>query len=671
MGDPAGPRGDAMDRREPRETGGVVAASYVDVGALTPHTAKDARRHVETTDRFRATVELAPVGIAHVGLDGRVLFVNDRLCAILGRTRLECLERSFAEVALADDLPRGFALQADLAANRIPGHVLEKRHVLPDGTTAWVRVTLSAVSGPDGAPAFFVAVVDDISAQRAEDAARQEARERLRAALEASATGTFRWDLRTSTIQWDGQLDRLFGFRPGETAHSVDAFLPHVHPDDREFVLEHCWLRAEAGEDIDVEFRVRCADGTVRWLCAKGRPIRDRDGAPTYIAGACTDVTERRHAADALREREAHFRTLADTIPQLAWMADASGWIHWYNQRWYDFTGTALEEMQGWGWQAVHHPDHVARVVAGYRRSMETGEPWDDTFPLRGRDGGYRWFLSRALPMRGTDGRIVGWFGTNTDVTERLEAERAERTARLEAERATRLRDEVLAVVAHDLRNPVHTIAMCTDALLELRLDEMQQRRQLVVVQRAARGMNQLIGDLLDATRIEAGTLAVRHARVHVQALLEETLEQFEDDARGRGVRLSCDVEGDVPPILGDRDRLAQVLSNLIGNSLKFTPAGGHVRLCARRAPAAGRRWVEVAVEDSGVGIAPAHLPHVFDRFWQAVRSTRAGAGLGLAIAKGIVEAHGGQIRVESVPGERTAFAFTVPAAGRPDRASE
>ncbi len=133
----------------------------------------------------------------------------------------------------------------------------------------------------------------------------------------------------------------------------------------------------------------------------------------------CTAPT----AEQALRESEERFHTLADNISQLAWMADAEGRVFWYNRRWYEYTGSTLEEMEGWGWQKVHHPAHAERVSRRIRRSFETGEPWEDTFPLRGRDGRYRWFLSRALPIRDAEGRIVRWFGTNTDITEQREAE--------------------------------------------------------------------------------------------------------------------------------------------------------------------------------------------------------------------------------------------------------
>src|SRR5262245_33515434 len=179
---------------------------------------------------------------------------------------------------------------------------------------------------------------------------------------------------------------------------------------------------------------------------------------PTRNAAAAIEQSQ---AEAALRESETRFRELADNISQFAWTADAKGWIYWYNKHWHDYTGTTLEEMQGWGWQKVHHPDHVDRVVGRIRESFDTGTPWEDTFPLRGRDGGYRWFLSRALPIRNEAGAVVRWFGTNTDITEQIEAEQALRelndTLEQRVEAATRERlqvwnvsQDLLAVMDHD-----------------------------------------------------------------------------------------------------------------------------------------------------------------------------------------------------------------------------
>jgi PAS domain S-box-containing protein len=154
-------------------------------------------------------------------------------------------------------------------------------------------------------------------------------------------------------------------------------------------------------------------------------PLRSPGGEIVGINVAAEEITERKRAEAALQASKSQFHTLADSIPQLAWTADANGWIYWYNKRWHDYTGTTLEEMEGWGWRKVHHPEHVERVVRHIKESFESGTPWEDTFPLRGADGGYRWFLSRALPIRNEAGAVFRWFGTNTDITKQIEAEKA------------------------------------------------------------------------------------------------------------------------------------------------------------------------------------------------------------------------------------------------------
>jgi PAS domain S-box-containing protein len=249
---------------------------------------------------------------------------------------------------------------------------------------------------------------------------------RLRAALDASSTSTWEWDMATGVVDADQGLFELFGVDPAEAAGSFELFVSRIHPDDRERVIAATQRCASEGVDLDEEFRIIRPDRSIRWAVDKGKTLFGDDGKPKSLIGACVDVTER-------RVRDEQFHALAETIPQLAWMANAEGDIYWYNQRWYDYTGTNLADMQGWGWTALHHPDHVARVVQRIRHSWNTGEPWEDTFPLRGRDGCYRWFLSRAQPIRDADGNIVRWFGTNTDINELREAELARDLALAEA----------------------------------------------------------------------------------------------------------------------------------------------------------------------------------------------------------------------------------------------
>jgi signal transduction histidine kinase len=241
------------------------------------------------------------------------------------------------------------------------------------------------------------------------------------------------------------------------------------------------------------------------------------------------------------------------------------------------------------------------------------------------------------------------------------------RNARLysELQEALRMRDEVVSIVSHDLRNPVHTVTMAAALLLDVghRLDEAARRQNLTVIHRSATKMSRLLQDLLDVMKAEASGLSIDVASTDVAAVVAAVIDDFQLQATERGVELSSDVPPDLPPAPADASRVSQVLSNLCGNALKFTGSGGTVRISVVRT---GPEMV-ISVADTGIGIARENLPRVFDRFWQAKRAAHASAGLGLAISKSIVEAHGGRIWVQSEEGRGTTFHFTLPVAGERD----
>ena len=228
-----------------------------------------------------------------------------------------------------------------------------------------------------------------------------------------------------------------------------------------------------------------------------------------------------------------------------------------------------------------------------------------------------------------------------------------------EAQRATRARDDVLAIVSHDLRNPLSTIQMSTAFLLDVLAEPgatVPLIPQLQLIRRATARGNALIQDLLDVSRIESGTLAVDAALTSASALLADAALELEPLVTGKGLRFEHEWIGEDAEVPADRGRIAQVFSNLVGNAIKFTPKDGVVRVTGRRLAS----HIEYVVSDTGHGIAPDHVPHLFDRFWKAAKASRTGAGLGLFIVKGIVEGHGGTVEVESAPGSGTTFRFTL-----------
>jgi PAS domain S-box-containing protein len=274
----------------------------------------------------------------------------------------------------------------------------------------------------------------------------RDSERRYRMATSATQDAIWDWDLSNDALEWNEGVEHLFGHPLGDLPHVISWWYEHVHPEDRDRVVTGIHAAIDSGaRNWRDEYRFIRRDGSYALVTDRGFIDHDASGRPVRMVGAMQDITSRHQAEEALKRSEEQFRTLADSIPQLAWMAEADGAIHWYNRRWYEYTGTAPEEMgaeDGWGWKRVHDPAELPRVLARFQSALRSGEPWEDTFPLRRRDGAFRWHLSRAMPLRDAHGRVVRWFGTNTDIHDQREAEREraellhrESLARAEAER--------------------------------------------------------------------------------------------------------------------------------------------------------------------------------------------------------------------------------------------
>ena len=376
-----------------------------------------------------------PAPVAALGPDGIVLALNTALTALLGpnapRPGQPLAAVRAALMATGGRVAPAAAWAAGLVAARAGATpVLAPEwpaEASADGPApAHWEASLQPVPAPDGEVRYLLHLIDvgeQVLARRAADALQDEvqaADARLRRQAEALPIVTFITDAEGHTTYISPQWYAYTGQRPGGPWAEVDVLWQEaLHPDDRAEAAHQIQQSIALARLGRVEVRLRRADGQYRWFMTEAVPELDTNGRLLRRYGYLLDVHELRERTEELTRSREDFAALADNITQLAWMADATGHIFWYNQQWYDYTGSDLAAMQGWGWMQVHDPALAGGINQRYLSSIRAGQPWEDTFPLRRHDGQYRWFLGRARPIRDpTTGAVRRWFGTNTDVTE-------------------------------------------------------------------------------------------------------------------------------------------------------------------------------------------------------------------------------------------------------------
>ncbi|MVF14475.1 PAS domain S-box protein [Ketobacter sp. MCCC 1A13808] len=363
------------------------------------------------------------------------------------------------------------------------------------------------------------------------------------------------------------------------------------------------------------------------------------------------DSTRLQAALQALGESEERFRMLAENMSQLAWTCEVLGKVTWLNQRWLDYIGRPFEEMGDEGWLQTIHPDYISQVKGSIANALRSGEVWEDTFPLLGYDGQYRWFLSRAIPIRDEREVIVYWFGTNTDITELRETQQL-------LQEADERKNEFLATLAHELRNPLAPIRTGLDFLRMTKANPVNVDETLSTMERQTLQLITLVDDLLDVSRITRGKLELKRASVALSDIVKSAVEASNPFIVDSGHRLTVRLPENPVYLHADPHRMAQVISNVLNNAAKYTPDGGEIQLMV----IPNGEWVSISVKDNGIGIPPAMLGRIFEMFTQIehpIERTYAGLGIGLTLVKRLVEMHGGSISVQS-EGELKGSTFVV-----------
>jgi PAS domain S-box-containing protein len=466
-------------------------------------------------------------------------------------------------------------------------------------------------------------------------------------------------------------------------------------------------FRGAQGEQIDC----RCEGAAIRGIeAARGslllRCRAKRDAVSRFallnqkIADLTREIAARHAAEEARRESEEQFRTLADSIPTLAWMANPDGWIFWYNRQWFEYTGTTQEQMDGWGWQALHHPEELPRVVERWRASIQSGAPFEMVFPLKGADGIFRPFLTRVLPLRDAEGRVARWFGTNTDITIQRQAEEAlreiaetleqkvqERTRqlleaneRLVAESTERRKAEQALVqaqkmevvgqltggVAHDFNNLL-TVIQGSLHVLEQEIAGGRLGRMVQSAQRASARAAKLTQQLLAFSRKQL----LKPQNTDVNKLIAEMHELLLGTV-GAKIVIRKVLAPKVWHSLCDANQLESVILNLTINARDAMPQGGTLTIetsnilldteyvAQQGEPVRPGEYVMIAVTDTGTGIPPDIVDRVFEPFF-TTKETGKGTGLGLSQVYGFVKQSGGHIRIYSEVGVGTIVRLYLP----------
>jgi PAS domain S-box-containing protein len=489
----------------------------------------------------------------------------------------------------------------------------------------------------------------------------------LAAIVESSDDAIITKDLNGIITSWNKGAQRIFGYSAEEVIGKPIAILI---PADRQSEEPGILARLRQGQRIDHYETVRKRkDGKFVDISLTVSPLRDAEGKIVGASKIARDITAQKTGQQALRESEERLRAVVDNISQMAWTATESGDVTWYNRRWYEYTGTIFDQVKGRGWTVVHHPDHFDRVIAKFEESLRTGRGWEDTFPLRGKDGQYRWFLSRAVPIRDAAGKIQLWFGTNTDITELQEAREAqarlhEELERRVAERTASLTEAIAQMeefsysVSHDLRAPVRAMQGYAQATLEDYghvLDE-QGRGYLNHIVRSGERMDRLVRELLVYSRIARTELQMQP--VSLDRLVHDILSHYPEMQQPQA---EIRTRGSLHSVIAHEPSLTQAISNLLNNAVKFVAPGvkPEVELYSERQGDRLRLWVH----DNGIGIKPEYRARLFGLFERIHNGKHyEGTGIGLAIVRKSVERMGGKVGMES-NGKGSKFWIELPSA--------
>ena len=672
----------AMEKRYLRKDGGIVwalvdvAAVRDDRGTLTATIAqvqdvtarKEAQAALSSREAlFRSIFEEAGIGMSLVSREGIILLVNRALGRILGFEPEEMAGMAIDDLSFAVNPASLEEFQRRIRDGEIDSYAIEKRFLRKDGGRIWALVDTTAIRDDRGRMTATIGQVQDITARREAEEALRESEARFRSIFEGAGIGMALVDPTGVIMVANPALERLLGYEPGALDGArIDDL---TYPEDVPLQVEQRRLMV-AGETGAYQFEKRYlrTDGAIVWGLLTSVAVRDERGALVAVIGQVQDITARKEAEAALRESEARFRALVDTDPDVIAVVSDAGMLTYMSPSAKAGLGIAAEELLGSLAPLIDltHPDDLSRVSELFNEvNKQTGAMAAIEARVKHRALGWRWFLI-TMANRIDYPSINGYLFNLRDITERKEAElataaalTAQQTAIAELERLNRSKSRFLSTISHEFRTPLTAIIGFSEMLATDVADAATVTEDAAVIHREASRLNRMVDDLLLVERLDSGHMPLHPRPVSLNTITEDVAETFRPIADGH--RFVLDLEHHLRTVDGDPDRLAQALTNLVSNAVKYSPAGGTVTIATRN----DGNEVILSVQDEGIGIAPDDLSRIFDRFERVETGTAGriqGTGLGLYIVREIANLHHGRLRVESAANGGSTFSLTLPA---------
>jgi PAS domain S-box-containing protein len=530
----------------------------------------------------------------------------------------------------------------------------ETKRVSKTGELLDISLSISPVRNNEGIIIGASKIARNISNQKKLNEALRESNERFRMAIESTGLGTWEFHPLTGKLSWSEECHKMFGV-PSDRQVDLSLFSSCVHPEDIGFVQKEIEKSLDpAGEGcLNIDYRIkRYGDDVERWVNSQGKTYYNEKQQPVRFIGTIVDITRKKKEEQELKDSVELFQTMAENVPAMIWMSGQDKFNNYFNKTWLEFSGRTQEQESNEGWLQGVHPDDKEKCIEVYKNALRDRKGFYSEYRLRRYDGQYRWIADNCVPRLSPTGEFAGFISACIDIDDQKRLEQR--------------KDDFIKMASHELKTPITSIKGYVQLLLVL-YEEMNDekliaskgtvRSSLGTVSKQITKLTRLISDLLDMSRIESGKLDLNYSEFDPVLLVEETVQDVRHTSSRHNIIIHNEFEGTLE---ADRDRIAQVLVNLLTNAIKYSPAADTVDVFI----AGDNNSISVSVADYGIGIKKNEQSRIFERFYRVEGKnelTYPGFGIGLFIASEIIQRHQGAIQVKSEKDKGSVFTFTLP----------